>query len=649
MRICSNCGREIDDSVQVCVYCGHAFDQTVKESNEQVPDQETEGAKADSEVHENELEDEQITEPVSAPVTEMAADVPKTEGSFDNSQNGKKKKPMLYIGIGAAACVIIALVLLFALSGRKDSGLEPNKMVVLMDEEGNAYYSKKDTAVKVEGDFLKGYGTMDGKHLIALDENGDLYVYDGNGKNEEKISGKVSAIYDVRDKGVIFCKKQVTEAEVDDILKKLAEKVPKYTYAAYKAVFDETFPDKKVEEAKWFYELLVGSPYNEEITADQYFRYLFEEKETTELGTGKCSLAKHNLNLLFTDYENIYQLAENSTEKEKISSCNTDMEILLYGMSDSGRMGVWSEYDESETLFYVSEDVSKTKIGAVPANEVNIKFGECFFDKNDQQLIIFNYYTDKIFRKKWGEEAQAINAGGLIAGGIYSRDGQITDGAAELNEFYIRTLEDVSDQSGNLYYIDKNGEREKVLTDRKILAVANGRVYYVDEEDNLYQAEMDKDKVKNEVKITSDINEVDLSEDGAYIYFTKDPHDGNSTLYSCKTNQKSLEPEKIAEEVSFYRITADGKRVAYIKDAAEAKGTYTKYGDLYIKDIGKDSEKISSDAANIYSPYEKGYISDKYLNFIKYDSVYKDSKLIIGDYVYYNGKENQTIIKDIKY
>ena len=87
----------------------------------------------------------------------------------------------------------------------------------------------------------------------------------------------------------------------------------------------------------------------------------------------------------------------------------------------------------------------------------------------------------------------------------------------------------------------------------------------------------------------------------------------------------------------------------YIKDAAEAKGTYTKYGDLYIKDIGKDSEKISSDAANIYSPYEKGYISDKYLNFIKYDSVYKDSKLIIGDYVYYNGKENQTIIKDIKY
>ncbi|MBU9726169.1 TolB-like translocation protein [Diplocloster modestus] len=649
MKICPGCRREINDDLTVCVYCGFTFDQTTKEVDEQIQDQQPDDAEAGCKIHDPEPECVQTADPTGVPAAGLAKDGGYTENMYDNAQTEKKKKPLLFIGLGAAICAIIVLVLIFSLSGgRKNSGLEPDNMVVLLDEDGNAYYAEKDRSVKVEGHFQQGYATLDREHLIVLDKNGNLYVYDGKGENEEKVSGNVSLVYGIRDKGLVFCKTHVKEAKVDDILQKLAEEAPKYSYAAYKAVFDNEFPDGKAEEAKWFYELLVGSPYNEVSSEDEYFRYLFEEKEITNLGIGKCLLAAHKLNILFTDDESICQLTENSMEKEKITSCKEDMEIVLYGMSDSGRMGVWSEYDESETCFYVSEDASKTKLGTVETNDININFGECYFDKNGQQIVTFNYYTDKIFRKKLGEEPEIIHAGGLIGSGVYSPDGRIRSGDAELNNFYICTKGEITDSRSSFYYIDNNGEREKVLADISIKALADGKIYYLDDEDNLYQAEIDRDKVSNEIKITSDVDDAKLSEDGAYIYYSKDYDDGATTLYSCMTNKKSLEPEKIAEEVGSYKIQADGKSVAYLRDMSKVKGSHTSCGDLYIKEIGKESEKISSDVVRIYSPYEQGYISDKYVNFFKYNSVYEENK-IKGDYVYYNGKENQTLIKDVLY
>lgn len=135
--------------------------------------------------------------------------------------------------------------------------------------------------------------------------------------------------------------------------------------------------------------------------------------------------------------------------------------------------------------------------------------------------------------------------------------------------------------------------------------------------DSLYYRSIKKPE-QEPVKIGSDVNDYYVTEDASTIYYSK-TSDDTATLY--KKTLKDDNKEKLADNVSAFFVSSDETTVLILDDD---------YG-IYIKEDGKDKEKIASDASVHHLTED--------LSLIIYS---KDNAI----YKYEKGKDTEKLVSD---
>ncbi|MGC4018114.1 MAG: hypothetical protein QM793_01980 [Muricomes sp.] len=440
---------------------------------------------------------------------------------------------------------------------------------------------------------------------------------------------------------------------MDKVLEAIVDDYSEYTtFDVVKSVFESTYEDKTVISAKAMYYSLVGDFYEDDAASQvEIYRYIFKTKKTEALGNlQQYVLSRYTLNMIFIDSRGIYAWNEAEKEPVKISSYKDAEAVKLLGVSDNGKLAAWAEGINEATEVYVSEEGEKTKVGNFDDIDGEYQISQVELVNNGTEAIFYHTGSEKIFRKKQGKEPQEIHAGGNVElAGIYSAKDKISiNEKAKVEELYVEVESNNEDGKIDLYCIEENGERQKLLSDITLIwYIKNGKVFYEKDEETLYCADLGKMEVKNETKLASDVMSTECSFDGRVLYFQKlNDVEELTSLYVVRTDGKILEPEKIASGVSGYNISEDGMGVAYTAQGRAIEDASGSYGELYVKYMGKDAKKISSDVAWVYSNKEYSIIDVSELAFFKYDTLNDDNK-IIGNYEIYDGKNVSIIGKEL--
>lgn len=594
MEKCLNCGRNIDEGLSICPYCGNSI-PTVERGGEDermnISDGEDRTLQNDPDINDFKNADAEFMFQSSQDITSNKPSAPPV---IDSKVDKKKKSVLLLGGIIIAFAIFLAVILLTA--GRKEAAVSEYGTEVFTDTEGNAYsFNEKGKVIKIEGEWSGGYSTGDRKHIVLTDVDQNLYCFDGKGDNGVQVRSEDGRLLTIRNNGFIYT----------------------------------TDSDSAGEDS------------------DTAYRYFFDTEERTKIGSDIDCTANNSLDALIYKDQGIYILPDNADEPVKVAGCEEESEVKLVGISDTGKMAVWTEEKGSKTTLYVSENNEKIKIGDLELTNKGFDYTYACFINKDSEVIVGNGSSKQMFRKKFGEEcveARVIGETDLF--GIYSEQGAIYRGQNDHVKGLYVICAGEEEYLSNLYYIDERGEREKIISDiQVIVGIHKGKVVYIDEDDSLFIADLGTKELKNIQKISSEVYTAQVSKNGEYIYYGKDSDDYETyTLYECKAGKK-LDSVKISDDVYKMWISEDGKQVAYLKDPTSIEEMYTKYGELYVKKFGKEPKKVSSDMISIFG--NDGYISKDNWNCFKYED--KEKKNIIGRILHFDGKEVELEATDILY
>lgn len=629
MKKCPECSNEVEEALETCNSCGYPF-----KGNE------------GGDLPTNDVENTQkLQEPIPTVIPE-SSEVQEVE---------PKKGFLLPILIGGVILVmgIMGIVLFPLLKGSRGSKAKSTytSQAALVDEDGNLYFRNDKSVIEVKGDYIDGIQTGDKKHLIALEEDGKLVVYDGKGGKKVVVADEVTQVETVRNTGVVYSTEEEEEISVDDVLNAMAKEFTKdgITYEQVKEVFEERYSNSTVGNAQDFYKSIIGTSFKAE-GVKKLYKYLFASKEATEIGVGEAVYADDSLSLLFVNQENVYLLPESASSLENISKVKEDVGVKLLGVSENGKLAVWEEDQDDTHMVYAAENGEKEKLADMGSTGDTYDKSNVSFINKGSEVLFTNTESDYMFRKKIGAEPIKINTGGSIyTWNMYSANNWLPEEDGKIEEFYAIIYQTSSYKEGTLYCFTPDGDREKILSDVKAVeCVKNNKIFYIDDDDNLYMADLGKKEITNKEKISSDVYLAKCSADGKRLFFGKDldTSDYTYTLYTCDVTKKSRDAQKLASDVYSYKITEDGKEAIYYKDVIEIKDSYSTYGELYRYEAGKDSKKISSDVQGVYSLQKGSYLDKGKFGFFKYTESSEGDE-IVGDYAFYNGKEVETIKKDV--
>lgn len=501
----------------------------------------------------------------------------------------------------------VVLVLSLAACGQSSSAKDETKMCIdaHCDSDGIAYVPLMSGKVaKIDDDVAEAKLTPDRTRIVVLTKDGVLYYTDTDQAKKTEITDKGDYTIYVRDEGVLY----------------------------------------------------KGSDGN-------YHRYLFADGSDVNIGGAKHSssrLSETGFNAVFAIDSSMYILPENAHEKEKIGSTAEYCRFLY--LSDDCKTVYWQEIEDDEATVFISVNGEKTKLGTF---ETSSRSTDVTYNKNHKFAVVTNYDDDILFVVPESGEPIKVKLGNALASeAIYTKAGPLSeDTSSAFSGIYVCVR---GSDGNNLYYIDANGEREKVLSGIGSYVIYDDFIYFVDEDDNLKTAKLAEETLSKEEKITGHVDIMDTStgiNNDGYIYFIRnyDDTDETGTLYVCK---KGSDPKKIASDVTCYkygsggmgsipvREGADGKTIYYFKDCIDItdNGPMYHYAVLYKCTYG-DSEptRIASDVVvnTISSGYASGAIDNNSFLYLKYYSI-KDGAAV-GDWYYYNGKESVRMASDIIY
>lgn len=399
MEKCLNCGRDIDSGLSICPYCGNLM-RTVEidpseneksvsnDGGEEKNQQNTDSApqldqdldefkKTDGEFlfqSEQDILQSQLSQPTQ---TSQPPDYPVEE---IKTSNKKKKIVFLVGGIVIAFVVLLAVILLFG-RAQKEGGTEGSRKVYT-DIEGDAYcFNKKNKLIKIEGEWNGGYITGDGKHIVLTDKDKKLYCFDGKGNNGVQVRSEGGTLITIQNNGFIYT--------VD------------------------TNSDEK--------------------DSDTAYRYDFDTEEKTQIGSGIICPAYNSLDVLVYKDQGIYILPEKASELVKVASCEKGNLVQPIGISDNGKMAVWTEKIGSKVSIYVAENNEKVKVSDVELSDKGYDDIFAYFINDGTEVIIGDGTNEQILRKKIGEDCIATKiAGGIFLFDIYSAQGAIVNGKKQV-------------------------------------------------------------------------------------------------------------------------------------------------------------------------------------------------------------------------
>ncbi len=518
-----------------------------------------------------------------------------------------KKKTSIKLSpklMGVLTVIIAALVVLFCVckftDNSKNSGgkVHYGALKACLDEDKTAYVPLMDGGEAEFEDVSEAYITPDRKHIVVLGTDDTIFVTDAKQKKRVDVTDDGESLVIVKDKGFI------------------------YRDGDY-----------------------------------EYYRYLFDDGSSVSLGkVSEIQSSTEELNISFIKDKAVYLLKQASEEVEKLG--NFDNSGSLLSMSDDGETVYWNEYSRSKEEIFAYIEGEKTKIGTFERGSKNYTSTAVIQNAAQSYAIIVNSYAEKMFIVQGAEEPIEVKLGGkLNSNYIYTNDELVErDKGSKFTGVYVSVA---GDEGANLYYINKEGKRKKVVSDIGKYLIYKGKLFHVDENDNLKSAKVSEDSITKEEKITGGVEILEPVCTNGYIYFIKDVNseDETGSLYVSKNGG---EPERISSDVSvcvldvidfkmLYATTSlDGKTIYYYKDMEEIPDTYTEMGDLYKYSYGAgDSEKIASEVI-LFSP-ESGAlegVDNKSFIYKVYSSKDKNDDVLI-DWYHFNGSESNIMASEV--
>lgn len=502
----------------------------------------------------------------------------------------------------ALLLVILLTFALCACDGGTSTTVEHKKASISakIDANGTAFIPMMDgTVVSINGDVEEAEITDDRNTIVVLESDGLLYFTSPTSTTEKTtIATNVETLSVVRSTGVIY----------------------------------------KDEES-------------------EVYRYTFADAANVSLGTDVAlAVAENTLSALIADDQgDIYILAHNSSEREKIGTY--DESCSVEEITDDCKMAVWVEKDESAEThtmhLYVNGEHHKLE-------EVDYEYNRtyAYFNKAATFVAVTNLYSENVhFIPIGGTDVVCAKLGSELSEGVvYTANGILTeDSSKEITGLYVLTD---ADNGSNLYHISMDGGREKMANNIESIAIKNGRIYYLNTKSDLYTAKLDGSMLVDETKISSDVYTYEVSADGKYIYYIKNLDENVGSLYRCNSASPD-EPEKISSNVynyyssywasAYFCLSTDGKTVYYFEDVEEGiGGTYSDCGTLKCAAEGSEPVRISTDVI-VTQPISGLYdwnINPNAFVFEKYITVDDDGNLLVN-WVYYNGTETTTLAKEV--
>ena len=386
---------------------------------------------------------------------------------------------------------------------------------------------------------------------------------------------------------------------------------------------------------------------------DELFRYTFADQN--ELALGRCTLSvnSYSLSALLRNKDgDLLILPESAAEPEEIGSCG--IEVSLNGVSIDGGMAVWTEEPkDNKSTIYLYADGEVTELETYEED----RYGTyTTYSADGSFACIYNTDISNVYLKYAGQELVTCKLGSNASfTTIYTERTTLSqDTAARIDGVYLFAE---TDEGSNLYYVDSQGERERVVSNIISVHIRNGRIYYKTYENDLYCAQISGFQLSGEEKIASEVCLYKVTPDASAVFYMKDVDESCSgNLYYWLADTAS--GEKMASDVhswyysylkswlgSFY-VGTDNRTVYYYTDAELDVFDYSDVGTLMVHTIGGEAEKIASDI--IVGDVSSGlvsYIDPTNVVFEKFLSDEDDEAII--NWVRYNGVETETMAKEV--
>ena len=538
-------------------------------------------------------------DPGFVPQRRKAPSVPqKTEFKFPiQTAPGKIKinKRILTLGAVVLAAVVLlwAAVQLVGGMAQSRSTAKPATLSARLNEDGTAYIPMLDgTAVEIDEEVALAVLTADRKHIVVRLEDGTLYVTDPKLKSKHVLSEDCTSLGDLKNDGLVY-------RDEDGVL----------------------------------------------------YRVLFSDYTPLELGEDvSFTSALNSISLLLADEDgDVYTLAAKSQDKKKIGSY--DDRARLLGISDDAKTAVWINMDDENHILHIQEGDEDFELTESECDESYC--GYVSFSEDQKMVMVGHDGEDRVWFKKVGKEPVSVKMGSenfsysfFTASGSFSRSK-----ASQADSLYSGVIRD-SDL--NVYHFNLKGDRERVLARVSSAQVANGTIFYLDDDQTLYHAKLKGDTIGEETKIAKDVASFYVRGNGKYVYYFKDANSVSeeATLYCYQFGKE--EPVKVASDIFWESYmgpytTANGKTVLFFKDMDQIKNTYVRAGALMMWTYGDDSaEKVANDVVygSISSGLNQTEFRPKDFIFLKYGSVDSDGS-ILCDWMHYNGKEASRFAADV--
>ncbi len=497
---------------------------------------------------------------------------------------------------------------------KKDDGLPealavPIKAMVGLD--GTGYIPRMDgTVIEIDGDVESAVLTADRSRVVVLETDGDLYWAPADDVTAStRISTDVQGVY-LRSTGLLY----VTGDE-------------DYEYASM-----------------WRYSFQTET--SVEII----------DEETADEAEG-FAMSENSMNMLLADGQGNIRLYREDGEGSEHLASYTDDPWLVY-VSDDGTEAAWvtvaQNYDEyadtykSESTYYRFYNGEREKLGTTDG----YSYGPTVTHTLDREFFVMtDPQSDTLYFWHAGQPAVSARMGSKIAYGtsVYTIDGLLQQAqSAPEDGLYVLVGTSPDDyKSNSVYYVDANGDRDRVISDVYDFQICQGRMFYLTADEDLYTAPVEGSMLGESIKIASGVQTYNISWDAKAVCYTKDPDDE----YTCSLYWYDVENdsnERLATGVPSYDVymSRDGQSLFYMQDMDNG---WT--GSLMRVQPGAEPQRIGTDVASgmMNSGYKEGVDADSFV-FLKYMGTDKTSggyDSSVYNLMYYNGTEAVTLAREV--
>lgn len=510
----------------------------------------------------------------------------KTVGGFDLKRLFQNRK--LRIFGGAAAAVLAVLVLVLAFAGRIERDVLPGAATVgFTNDAGMAYAPLFDgTVATLEGENAVCVVSPDKTSVICQRRDGSLLCYNTVQKTSSLISYSAKPVA-----GIVA-----------------------------------------VRNSGLFYT----------DTSNVLHRFSFADNvDVTFKIPSAYAIAKNSLSILFCLENTFYVLP--SGETTAIEAGNHTGNPKAVAISDDGHTALWTDWSNNAQNIYLyaagSRSTLETLVGTTAATSA-------VFSADGSLMAVTNPDSEAIYLVSGGAVSCAKLGEKLVSEQLYTAFGVLEQDAGEVGGVYAHVR---SNTDGSVYYIDRTGDREKLLSKVKAFQLRSGNAAFIAGDGSLYTCSVSGANPSERVHVADEVYSFALARDGKHIYYLKEVNAGLGILYVYRIGDG--EPEKIASEVyTAYLPCEDSGSVLFYREPERIGAVDTVVGVMYLYSKDSGAVKLASDCVigKISSGSESGRIvADSFL-YLKYLSVGDDGR-VYANCVYYNGKESAALIKDICY